>query len=173
MIIPKDISEILNEDEKKLLQNKCDNFVVDNTPDIKNNNNYVRNMININDDKFKSIFKKINTIISQYVNGFNFELVESWLNKVDTTTNKNDIYHIDTSFFTFLFYLNDDFEGGEFEYIENKNNKETVLKIKPKKYLSIFSNNKLIHRVLPVSKGVRYSFVLFYNSTLKNNTSLI
>ena len=35
-------------------------------------------------------------------------------------SNKNDKYHLDTSDITILIFLNDDFVGGEFEYINEE-----------------------------------------------------
>lgn len=181
MIILKDISEILNEDEKKLLQYKCDNFKVFDIPTFNKNksynNYYVRNMVDgideVKDLSLTGVFEKIDKLVLEYFTDITPKRIGAWINKINNTTNKNDKYHTDESLFTFIFYLNDDFEGGEFEYIEMDGSTEKITKIKPTKYLSIFSNNELQHRVLPVSKGDRYSLVIFYDTIIKKSKSLI
>lgn len=170
MILVKDISELFNENEKNILQKECDNFIVYETPNKDNRNSYVRYILDINNPKFYDVLKKIDLLISEYISGFNLILRGMWLNKIDPTTNQNDDFHYDASFFTFLFYLNDDFDGGEFQYIEED---RKIKKIQPKKYLAILSNNKLKHRVLPVKKGIRYSIVLFYDTKLKTKKTLM
>jgi hypothetical protein len=97
-------------------------------------------------------------------------LKDSWINKVTIDTNKDDDYHFDISNLTIVTYLNDDFEGGEFEYIDDF---ESKLRIKPKKNLSLIMNGYLKHRVLPVSKGDRYSLVSFFDLVKKNKNTLI
>ena len=93
-----------------------------------------------------------------------------WINKVTEETNKDDTFHYDIPDFTMIMYLNDDFDGGEFEYID-ENNKN--IKIKPKKDLVIFSNNQLLHRVLPVTMGVRYSLVCFFKFQTKTKKTFL
>ena len=97
-------------------------------------------------------------------------LKDSWINKVTIDTNKDDAYHFDTSNLTIVTYLNDDFEGGEFEYIDDFNSK---VKISPQKNLSLIMNGYLKHRVLPVRKGERYSLVSFFDVIKKNKNTLI
>jgi predicted 2-oxoglutarate/Fe(II)-dependent dioxygenase YbiX len=93
-----------------------------------------------------------------------------WINKVTEETNKDDTFHYDIPDFTMIMYLNDDFSGGEFEYIDEKNNN---IKIKPKKDLVIFSNNQLLHRVLPVTMGIRYSLVCFFKFQTKTKKTFL
>jgi len=69
-----------------------------------------------------------------------------------------------------MIWINENFDGGEFEYIDEKKEK---IKIKPKNNLSIISNNKLPHRVLPVIKGVRFSLIMFFEIGKKKELTLI
>ena len=71
---------------------------------------------------------------------------------------------------TIVTYLNDDFEGGEFEYIDDFKSK---VKIIPQKNLSLIMNGYLNHRVLPVHKGERYSLVSFFDVIKKYKSTLI
>jgi hypothetical protein len=97
-------------------------------------------------------------------------LKDSWINKVTIDTNKEDAYHFDMSNLTIVTYLNDDFEGGEFEYIDDFKSK---VKIIPQKNLSLIMNGYLNHRVLPVHKGERYSLVSFFDVIKKYKSTLI
>ena len=97
-------------------------------------------------------------------------LKDSWINKVTIDTNKEDAYHFDMSNLTIVTYLNDDFEGGEFEYIDDFKSK---VKIIPQKNLSLIMNGYLNHRVLPVHKGERYSLVSFFDVIKKYKNTLI
>lgn len=97
-------------------------------------------------------------------------LKDSWINKVTIDTNKDDVYHFDMSNLTIVTYLNEDFEGGEFEYLDDT---ESKVKIIPQKNLSLIMNGYLKHRVLPVRKGIRYSLVSFFDVIKKNKNTLI
>jgi len=57
-------------------------------------------------------------------------------------------------------WLNDDFEGGEFEFFDPLNNPESV--IKPEKGKLVVFPSNLYHRVRPVTEGTRYSLVNWY-----------
>jgi predicted 2-oxoglutarate/Fe(II)-dependent dioxygenase YbiX len=93
-----------------------------------------------------------------------------WINKVKPTTNLNDAFHFDTSDLTIVTYLNDEFEGGEFEYIDNN---ENTIHVSPKKGMSLIMNNKLLHKVLPITKGERLSLVCFFDLKIKESKSLL
>lgn len=60
---------------------------------------------------------------------------------------------------SFVYYVNDDYEGGEIQFKD----KAYSIPIKPKKdSLIVFpSSLEYIHRVLPVSNGVKYSIISF------------
>ena len=60
---------------------------------------------------------------------------------------------------SFVYYINDDYEGGEIQF----KNKVYTMPIKPSKdSLIIFpSGTDYIHRVLPVTEGTKYSVISF------------
>ena len=118
----------------------------------------------------KSIIIKINNYLNEKLKN-KIEFQGAWINKITNQTNKNDEFHTDAADITFLIYLNDEFTGGEYEYIELENKKKK--KLKPKKYLSIITNKTIEHRVHPVLEGERYSMVFFYNFDKKINKTLI
>lgn len=53
-------------------------------------------------------------------------------------------------------FLNQDFKGGEFEYIDQE-----VVKLVPENNTAIVFRPNLKHRVLPVTEGERYTLVAF------------
>ena len=99
-----------------------------------------------------------------------FETTDSWINKVSIETNKNDIFHTDVAELTIVTYLNDEFTGGEFMYIDETKKTETII---PKSNISLIMNDKLLHKVSAVNSGVRFSLVTFYKVKYKKNKTLI
>jgi hypothetical protein len=93
-----------------------------------------------------------------------------WINKVTPSTNTHDAYHFDDSDLSIVTYLNDDFMGGEFEYI-NKNGSN--IKINPTKGQSLIMDGKTLHRVLPVISGERYSLISFFYLQKKDFKTLL
>lgn len=172
MILIEDNINLFNDEEKKLLEEKCKNFIIDEYPNSVGNykNFYTKYNIYNKDKNYESIFEKVKKYLKKNLKNDNFTLEGVWINKVDTETNKSDDFHTDDSDLTFLIYLNEDFDGGEFEYEDENKFKH---KIKPKKYLGIITNNKVSHRVNPVVKGVRYSMVFFYYYFKKNTQTII
>jgi hypothetical protein len=126
-------------------------------------NYYIRKILNIETDLL-DYQQKCKELIDD-----NYELVGLWINKVTIETNIDDAYHKDTSDLTIVTYINDTFDGGEFEYIENKN----VFKIKPIRNMSLIMDNKLKHRVRKITKNERFSLISFYNKKLKKEKTLI
>ena len=100
----------------------------------------------------------------------NLELTSIWINKIDVNSNKDDKFHTDILPVSLILYLNDDYTGGELEYLDNTNSK---LKIIPEKNLIVTMNSQLKHRVLPISSGVRYSLVAFFSFIDKPTKSII
>jgi hypothetical protein len=170
-----------NDDEKIGLENVIKNFI--SNEEIKEykgsraKNHYVRQMIveksKIINDDFISIIDKI----QKYVEKVKFykhsviSLNSCWLNKIDCNTNKNDEFHYDSSDLSFILYLNENFSGGIYEYMDDNKN---ILQVKPKKYTTITTQkNQILHRVLPVTEGVRYSLVCFFDYEIKPKKSLV
>ncbi len=159
------IENILNNNEFEFIKKLCKNFKTSNTP--KNNNFYVR--MKITEIEFlKNIEQKFNSFIEP-IKYRKYALIENgscWINKVDTNTNTNDDFHYDVTDISLIIYINENFEGGELEYVESTKRNQ----IKIKENLGVILDNKTLHRVLPVTNGLRYSLVCFFveaNSKIK------
>ena len=164
-------SKILNDDDMKLLQEKCNNFVLSEAPkNEKNNTNfYFREFLDLKDPLIYNIVMGIESYIKTKLYT-NLELKSMWINKIDINSNKNDDFHKDILPCSLILYLNDDYIGGELEYINDTNNR---LKIIPQKNLVVIMNNQLQHRVLPITSGVRYSLVAFFGFADNKTKSII
>lgn len=113
---------------------------------------YLRHLLNDTESQYiKKVIQK-----SGYINDI-FKFESAWINVVNDTTNQNDSYHKDRSDRTIIIYLNENFEGGDFEYYQNNE----MFEISPKEGLCIMMDNELMHRVKPVVNGTRYSLVIF------------
>lgn len=142
------INEVKDEKNiiKKLLKNK--HYLT-----INLTKNYVDN----------NLYNFMNNILSLFIDKNIFELSRCTINIVNENTNKNDTFHVDGADKSIITYLNNNFLGGEFEYLYLNN----ITKIKPEKGLSIVLDSNIKHRVLPVINGTRYSLVCFF--TAKEN----
>lgn len=67
-------------------------------------------------------------------------------------------------------FLNDDFKGGEFEYMDYN-----IKMVKPVANTALLFSSDIPHRVNPVEEGIRYSLVAFLeeNSYIKKQETLI
>jgi len=164
-------SKVLNDDDMELLQKKCDNFIPSQTPtlDKDNTNFYFREYIDLKDPLMHNIVMGLESYIKTKLYT-NLELKSMWINKIDINSNKDDSFHKDISPCSLILYLNDDYIGGELEYINDTNNR---LKIIPQKKLVVIMNNQLEHRVLPINSGVRYSLVAFFGFMDNQTKSII
>lgn len=168
-----EIENLLSENDLYFLENKCKNFHTSDTPhksdDNTNSHNfYVRDMVNIKKNLIEFQVKIENYLFEKLK--IKYKTNGIWINKVTNKTNQSDDYHLDESDFTIITYLNDDFVGGEFVYLDSNN--ETI-SVKPKKNMCILQNNKLFHKINPVSSGVRYSCVTFLNYVAKDIKTLV
>jgi hypothetical protein len=155
---------ILSEKELYFLDSECTTFVEKNI-DVSDNeyNYYIRKTLNIETDLLE-YQKKCKELIDD-----EYDLVGLWINKVTIETNIDDAYHSDLCDLTIVTYINDTFDGGEFQYIENEN----VVKIKPIRNTSLVMDNKLKHRVLKITKNERFSLISFYRKPQKKEKTLI
>ena len=128
-----------------------------------NYNYYIRKILNIETDLL-DYQQKCKELIDD-----SYELVGLWINKVTNETNVDDVFHNDAADLTIITYINEDFEGGEFEYFF-KNQK---IKMIPKINYSIILNKKIKHRVLNVINGCRFSLISFYTIIEKKEKTLI
>jgi hypothetical protein len=155
------LSNILTEDELIWLNSKCNEFVKNNdtTPDGKvwfYNSMHLYHSIELNGYK-ERVLKLVGDEYELQYNGI-------FINKITPDTNLNDDYHVDSSDLTIVTYLNDNFEGGEFEY-----KKDGMLNlIVPKVNLSILMDREIPHRVLRTYGEIRYSLITWFRK--KNKT---
>jgi hypothetical protein len=161
----------LSEEDLNLLDNLCVNFDIDTsistTP--KKGNFYYRMFVD-NETHFLDYQTTIKTHIQKKYK-VNVEITAIWINKVTSETNKDDKFHHDECDFTVVSYINDNFEGGEFTF--QKNQTPPTEKIKPKRNLSLITNDKLPHKVLPVTSGERYSLIVFCDIPTKNKKTML
>jgi hypothetical protein len=158
---------MLTNDELIFLNSLCSPFVPNNTASvISKSNYYIRKELDFNIDLLEHQ-KKCKELIDDDDN--EYVLLGLWINKITPNTNKNDKFHFDETDLTIVTYINDTFDGGEFEYIENKN----LFKIKPIRNVSLFMDNKLKHRVLKITKNERFSLISFYKKNQKKEKTII
>ena len=94
--------------------------------------------------------------IGQYPTGGHYDWHVDGLGLDPIDAPENELLHGKTRKISFVLWLNDDFEGGEFEFHKShiKNNV-----IKPKQGTILLFPSWVMHRVKPVKKGTRYSAV--------------
>lgn len=176
MIVVDESLNIFNDDDLSFLEEICRNFEATESPksfdgDDTSINFFYRYFIPLDDIRAKNIAKRSQEYTNKTLNQNNLIIDGLWVNRVDIDSNKDDVFHKDNTITSMITYLNDDYEGGEFEYVDIDTKKK--IKIKPKKNLSIWMNDRLAHRVLPVTSGIRYSLVSFYRYDFKKNKTLI
>lgn len=157
--------------------------------------NYINFLLNeIKDKNFENGGKKLSSIGYNYYNRCHLHMEDNyrenielflyktynkkyvlkdngfWINKITTETNKDDTFHTDSSDLTIVTYLNDEYSGGEFEYM---NWFREIIKIEPKRGLSLIMDNMLMHRVSPVLSGTRYSLVCFFDIIVKSDKTIL
>ena len=111
-----------------------------------------------------------NILFGIYNQKYVFQKKGAWINKINSNTNNNDKFHLDNSDLTIVTYLNDNFIGGEFQYIDDNNQH---IEIKPEKNISLIMNNKLLHRVKPITMGERLSLICFFNIVTKTKKTIL
>lgn len=165
-------------------------------------NNFIEenqnNFIDSSDDEYKNVFNDSKNINNKFLN---YLEIKSHLNFLKTKYPILDkinleekeikcvinklipgaklLAHHDASLYTHLLYLNNDFEGGELQFlsdkIPNQTKRKVILTISPVKNLSVFTSENYYHKVLPVLSGERYTLTTFirnkhnYNSNSTNN----
>jgi predicted 2-oxoglutarate/Fe(II)-dependent dioxygenase YbiX len=122
--------------------------------------------IKLDTDKLKNYY---NTI----TNGGDYSILETGLIVLKNDRQLHNSTHVDESDISYITYINDEYTGGEFEYFDELNNKNTIV---PKKYMTILIPNKVKHRVCKVNSGFRfsiYSFLRLIPKNQKNEKSLL
>lgn len=164
---------ILDTITKDKLNNICNTF---NHSDYKNidynlDNNYVR--LFIDNALLKNYLQNSIEFVNKSIDDgiiVDFNNTTSWINKITIDTNKRDIFHKDISNLTLITYLNNEFQGGNFEYIDINNVKHII---KPEVDMTILIGNRLPHRVTNLTYGTRFSLITFINFKEKQNKKLI
>ena len=172
MILLRDDINVISGDYESYILEKCENFNPTEIPFEEGGlkNFFYRQHLNINEEPNKSVFEKMLLEI-QNTFGIDNNLTGAlWINKVDKDSNQLDDFHTDNTFMSVITYINEDYIGGEFEYIDENGN---VIKIEPKKNNTIFMDNKTKHKVNPVTEGVRFSLVFFFIKPTKNKKTII
>jgi hypothetical protein len=163
-------NNLLTTDEKLFLKDKCENFIETHSPFKPgfDNTSYHKYQLDENTDLLDLQNRLLNFIRTKGTSDIKKILL--WIVRADVTTNKNDDFHLDNSDFTIVTYLNDDFMGGDFVYLnDNKEHKHIHIE----KDLSILMDKETPHKITPVTSGVRFSFVCFFNHIYKVKKSLI
>jgi PKHD-type hydroxylase len=94
--------------------------------------------------------------IGQYPTGGHYDWHVDGLGLEPIDAPENELLHGKTRKISFVLWLNDDFEGGDFEF-HSAHIKGGV--IKPKQGTILLFPSWVMHRVKPVKKGTRYSAV--------------
>lgn len=168
-----EIKNLLSKNELDFLQNSCNNFNISDKPfktkNEKNQRNYyIRSMIDIKNNLLDYQMQIENYLFEKF--NVKYKILNIWINKVTTETNESDDFHKDESDLTVITYLNDDFIGGEYVYLD-ENNKS--ISVKPKKNMCILQSKALMHKVNPVTMGIRYSCVTFLKYVAKDKKTLM
>jgi hypothetical protein len=110
------------------------------------------------------LLNEIENIIKHHVPNTDISYLMCRLNRVSENTNTNDPYHNDegTGDIIFLHYpnINEEFEGGEFQWKDEEDNEHTV---NVTNGLNLILIENPWHRVLNVTKGIRFSYAFFFN----------
>lgn len=165
------IENTLSPSEMEYLKIFCKNFI--NDTEIGININFY-NRQKIKDNNLADYKEKLIKILKEYDKNKEYKITNTWVNRVDKDQPKikrdND-FHLDASNFTIITFINDDYTGGQFLYLNNKNEE---ISIKPKKNLTIIlDGSKMQHKVCEVLNGVRFTLVSFLEYEVKKNKTLI
>lgn len=170
----KEKTNLISKDELNYLNNL--EFVTHQTPIVNGARQYnsFYNRMFFDLDLLPIYKKNIFKILDDEYNLGKIDLQNSntWINKITADTNQKDDFHTDNSFVTFLTYINQNFKGGEFVYKIDITKDKTEI-IKPEVGLTLIMTNKLYHKVNPVTDGVRYSLVTFFEINKKKNNTLL
>jgi hypothetical protein len=173
LIIGNDIINHVVMEQLILICNNFDNRNYQKINELDQENFY--NRVSISNDELKIYYDKLFLFLDENISYGKLNIIDyskpnSWINKITTETNKNDNFHKDRSHLTAITYLNDDFDGGEFTYIDEN---EIQQKIKPKLNQTLVMDDNLLHKVSPVTNGNRFSLVTFFQFRTKKIKSLL
>lgn len=146
----------LNENEINYLNEVSKNFVIHQSD--------IYNQTKIDSSFLQSYINKVSQFIyDNFEDKYLVKAIE--LNRITEHDVTFNAFHNDHSDLTFVSYFNTDFEGGDFEYIDENN---THIFIKPEVNLTLIMDKNPLHRVNLVTKGERFSLVVFLIIKPKN-----
>jgi hypothetical protein len=152
---------LLNQDEIQYLNELSANFVIHQSD--------IYNQTRIDYSKLKSYRNKVTQfVLSNFEDEYSVKAIE--LNRITEHDFTMNAFHNDHSDLTFVTYFNIDFEGGDFEYIDLNNNNNVF--IKPEINLTLIMDKNPLHRVNMVTRGERFSLVVFLVVNPKNQKLL-
>lgn len=138
----------LHQSEIKYLISLSENFIVHQFD--------LYHQTNIDRGNLQTYLNTITEYISKnFVGEYQLKAIE--MNRI-TESDSMDGFHQDECNLTFVTYFKINFEGGEFEYLDEKNSKL----IQPEVNLTLVMDRNLLHRVRPVIQGQRFSLVSFF-----------
>ena len=77
-------------------------------------------------------------------------------------TPQNTFLHGHVKKLSMSIFLNDDFEGGDFEFASYAKEKCNITPLKPTRGSLVVFPSCMEHRVAPITKGIRYSLVIWF-----------
>lgn len=158
---------LINDDEISFLKDLTKVFV--RSTNVGNLN--VDNRMVISDEKkIQSYLLNVDEFLNQLPNQYE-RTGDVWMTNVDQyNIALNDEFHLDVADISVVTYFDNNFTGGEFEYIDNEKNVNVIY---PKPKLTIIMRDKTYHRVKNVHSGIRYSLTAFYNLKEKKSKTLL
>lgn len=128
--------------------------------------------------KFSNIIEKIDKLISADIEYFYGYRVKSFTGRCIVKYEQNQYINLhkdweptdewviinnkDTVHISSVFYFNDDYDGGELLFHDQKNNSIKNLVIKPKPGSVVFFDALQVHSTNPIISGIKYSYTNFY-----------
>jgi hypothetical protein len=148
--------DVISQQDLIELQEASYRFKADVLPNSKNNF-YTRQKLKVPDWQFVDK-------IQQEITGRGIEMfIQSlWINEIRVEKDEESM-HSDASDGTAITFINDEFSGGELECEVDGQ----IIRVIPKRGRTIIILNKIKHRVLPLTSGVRYTAVLFFKLKTK------
>ena len=157
------LENLLNESELQILKDECKLFKEDLFQIYS-----TQNKVLFVEDNLKEYLNKLISEVNK--SSKKFIINDIWINKISSGSNIDEKYHYDDSDFAVVTYINDDFVGGELEWLDINRN---INKIIPKENLTILIPKNIYHRVLPVEIGTRFSLAIFFKYDLTQKKSMI
>lgn len=122
------------------------------------------------ENKLASYLQKVDDFLKSYDQKYE-RTGDVWMTNVDEfNIAKNDEFHLDVADISVVTYFENNFTGGEFQYLDNN---EQLITLYPEPQMTIVMADKTYHRVCNVKSGIRYSLTAFYNVIEKKTKSLL